>query len=141
MEENRPKPTAPEQSPLVEQTDAIGARGDWRSSIEASLLATGAAGIWLVVSAFALSYEKPAAPLVWGIVVLVLAGLRLIGEPRSRLLAGASIACGGLIVATAFALDDTAGPTVSMALVGLAIVVLQVISIAALSERRHISRG
>ena len=141
MDDERPAPAAPQESPLAQETTAVQGRADWRSSIEATLLATGLTGIWLIVSSFVLPYEKPGAPLVWGIVVIVLAALRLIAEVRSAILAFATIATGILIVITAYALSDTAGPTANMALMGLAVVILQVISLAALSERRRVSRN
>jgi membrane-bound ClpP family serine protease len=141
VDDERPAPAAPQESPLAQETTAVQGRADWRSSIEATLLATILIGIWLIISSFVLSYDKAGAPLVWGIVVIVLALLRLIAAARSATLAIATIAAGVFIVITAFALGDTAGPTANMALMGLAVVVLQVISIAALSERRRISRS
>ena len=141
MDDERPAPAAAQESPLAQETTAVQGRADWRSSIEATLLATILIGIWLIISSFVLSYDKAGAPLVWGIVVIVLALLRLIAAARSATLAIATIATGVFIVITAFALGDTAGPTANMALMGLAVVVLQVISIAALSERRRISRS
>jgi hypothetical protein len=139
--EETPGITAAEQSPLAEETEAVQSRADWRSSVEGALLVTVLAGAWLTVSAFALPYEKPAAPLIWGIVVVVLAGLRLIADVRSATLALATGGAGALIVLTAFVLGDSAGPTASMALMGLAIVVMQIVSVASLTERRRISRG
>jgi hypothetical protein len=141
VEADRPQTAAPDQSPLAQETDAVQGRADWRSSIEATLLITALAGVWLIVSAFLLPYEKPAAPVIWGVVVIVLAALRLIGEVRSATLAIVTIVAGALTTLTAFVLGDTAGPTANMALMGLAIVVLQVVSVAALSERQRISRG
>lgn len=141
MDEDTPQLARASESPLARETDAVQGRADWRSSIEATLLATAAIGVWLIVSAFVLPYEKPGAPLVWGIVVVVLAGLRLLADVASATLALATIAAGALIVITAFALGDTAGPTANMALMGLAVVVLQFVSMGAMSERRRISRG
>jgi hypothetical protein len=47
---------------------------------------------------------------------------------------------GALIVLTAFVLGDSSGPTANMALAGLLIVVMQVVSAGALAERRRTSR-
>jgi hypothetical protein len=141
VDEETPGITAEEQGPLAAEAEAVQSRADWRSSVEGTLLVTALAGAWLIVSAFALPYEKPAAPLIWGVVVVVLAGLRLLGDVRSATLAFATSAAGVLVVLTAFVLGDTAGPTANMALMGLAIVVMQVISLAALTERRRFSRS
>lgn len=140
MEDDRPGTTSPDQSPLAEETNAVESRADWRASVEASLIATAVIGVWLIISAFAFSYEKPASALIWGVVVIVLAALRLIGDLRSATLAFVTLATGALIVLTAFVLDDKPGPTANMALMGLAIVVLQVISLGAASENRRTSR-
>jgi hypothetical protein len=135
MDEEKPATTAPERSPLAEETDAAGARAGWRSSIEAALLITAAVGIWLVVSAFALPYTKPAVPVIWGVVVLLLAALRLGAAIRSATLALVTAATGVLIVITAFVLGDSPGPTANMALMGLAVVILQAAGISAGTER------
>jgi hypothetical protein len=119
----------------------VQSRADWRSSVETTLLATLAIGVWLIVSAFVLAYDKPSIPVIWGIVVILLAALRLIADAASATLALATIATGALIVVTAFAMSETAGPTANMALMGLGVVVLQFVSMGAVSERRRVSRS
>jgi hypothetical protein len=136
-----PETTAAEEGPLAEETDAAASRTDFRSSIEASLLITALVGVWLIISAFAIPYEKPAAAVIWGIVVLFLAVLRLLGAVRSMTLALVTAGTGVLIVITAFVLGDTAGPTANMALMGLAIVVLQLVGLGADAESRRSSHG
>ncbi len=137
MEEERPLTTAAERSPLAETTDATSERVDRRSSIEAALIVTVLIGVWLIVSAFALAYDKPAVPVIWGIVVILLAVLRLVGAMASRTLGAVTALTGALIIVSAFLIDDPPGPTANMALLGLAVIIVSVIGSAGPARPRN----
>lgn len=122
--------TAAERSPLAETTDAAGTRVGRRSSIEAALIVTLLIGGWLIFSPLALDYEKPEIAVIWGVVVVVLALLRLVGGMTSRTLTLVTAVAGVLIVLTAFVIDDSPGPTANMALMGLAVIIFSVVGSA-----------
>ena len=128
--------TPAEQSPLAEATDATGTRVGRRSSIEAALILTGLVGAWLIVSPLVMAYDKTAIPVIWGVVVIFLAILRLVGAMTSKTLSLVTAAAGVLIVVTAFAADDTAGPTANLALMGLAVIIFAVVGSAAPTRSR-----
>lgn len=128
--------TAPERSPLAETSDAVGTRVGRRTSIEAALIVTLLIGGWLIASPLALDYDKPAVAVIWGVVVVVLAILRLVGGATSKTLGAVTAIAGVLIVITAFVIDDPPGPTANMALMGLAVIILSVVGSAAPARSR-----
>jgi hypothetical protein len=136
VEEERPATTSPERSPLAETTDPSATRVGRGSSIEAALIVTLLAGVWLIASPLALDYDEPSIAVIWGIVVVVLAALRLFGAMASKTLSLVTAAAGILIVVTAFVIGDSPGPTANMALMGLAVVIFALVGSAAPARSR-----
>jgi hypothetical protein len=136
VDEERPATTAAERSPLAETTDAAGTRVDRRSSIEAALIVTLLIGVWLILSPLAFDYDKPEIAVIWGVVVVVLALLRLLGAMTSRVLSLVSAIAGVLIVVSAFVMDDPPGPTANVALMGLAVIIFSVVGSAGPARSR-----
>ena len=93
-------------------------------------------GVWLIISPLFMAYDKTAIPVIWGVVVLVLAVLRLVGGLASKTLTAITVAAGVLIVVTAFVTDDTSGPTANLALMGLAVIIFSVVGSAAPARTR-----
>jgi hypothetical protein len=129
-----------EESPLAEQTDERAARADWRSSIVGSVGLMLLIGGWLAVSSSVLDYERPELPIICGIAIVVIALAQLLGGPGSRSLVLASAGAGAVTVVVAFAADETAGPTGNLAVMGLGVIVLSLIGLAAATESRTGSR-
>ena len=140
MATESPSVQASEDSPLEVATDGRTARADWRSSIYGALLTTLLLGVWLIASAAALDYAKPALAIVWGIVIVLLTLLRLLGPTRSRILALATAAAGALAAISAVLAAESAAATANIALLGLATAVLSIISLAAGTEDERRSR-
>lgn len=140
MSTEAPGPQPAETGPLAEQTDERSERADWRSSIVGTLLVSILIGVWLIVSAAVLEYEKPLNPLIWGILVVFLSLLRLLGPTRSRTLALVSVAAGVLTALSAFAVSEASGETVNLLLMGLATTVIALIGLAAASEDERATR-
>jgi peptidoglycan/LPS O-acetylase OafA/YrhL len=126
--------------PLAVETDERTARAGWRSSIVGALIVTLILGVWLALSAAILDYSEPAAPVILGILIAILALLRLFGPIASRTLALTTAVAGGLTALTAFLMSDGPGETANQALIGLAVVVLSLIGLAADAERSRSSR-
>ena len=94
----------------------------------------------MIASAAILNYSEPTAPVIWGILIALLSLLRLFGPTVSRTLALTTAAAGGLAALSAFLLSDPPGATANLALIGLAVVVLSLIGLAADAERGRTSR-
>jgi hypothetical protein len=137
-EQQAPQPAS--TGPLAQQTDERTERASWRSSIVGALGVLLLAGIWLAASAAILDYSEPASPVIWGILIVFLSVLRMVGPTVSRTLALATVGAGALTVLSAFLFDDPAGETANQALIGLAVVVLALIGLAADAERSRESR-
>ena len=131
---------AADRSPVTSVTDPQAERADWRSSIFGAIGLTALAGVWLIVSAGLLDYTRPALPIVWGVLIVLLSVLRLVAAPESRFLAGVSAIAGALVCITAVVTSDPPGETINMALVGLATIVFSFIGYSARSERARPSR-
>jgi hypothetical protein len=140
MADDPPEVTAASQSPLAEQTDERTERAAWTSSIAGANIVTLVAGIWLAVSAAAINYPEPAAPVICGALIVVLSVLRMAVPAVSRTLALATVGAGALTAVSAFLLGDAPGETLNQALIGLAVIVLALISLAAEAERPRASR-
>lgn len=138
-EQQAPQPAS--TGPLAEQTDERSERASWRSSIVGALAIVLLAGLWLIASAAILDYSEPASPVIWGILIVFLSVLRLVGPTVSRTLALATVAAGALTVLTAFLFSDPTGETINQALMGLAVVVLTLIGLSADEERTRDSRA
>lgn len=134
-------PAGPERNPLANPTDERSARADWRSSILASGLATLAGGAWLIVSAALIPYDRPANPIIWGVLIVALSLLRLVVAPASRTLAVTTAAAGALAMIAAFVFDETPGATANLALIGLGTAVLALVGLAADEESERGSTG
>jgi hypothetical protein len=141
MSTDAPGPLPAERGPLAEQTDERTARADWRSSVVGAILCTGAIGIWLIVSTAVLDYEEPLNAVIWGVLVLFLAILRLLFAARSSTLALVTMAAGALIVASPFVADETRGPTVELVVLGGAVILLSLVGLAVTDEDQTPSRG
>jgi len=137
-EQQAPQPAS--TGPLAQQTEERTERASWRSSIVGALGVLLLAGIWLAASAAILDYSEPASPVIWGILIVFLSVLRMVGPTVSRTLALATVGAGALTVLSAFLFDDPAGETANQALIGLAVVVLALIGLAADAERSRESR-
>ncbi len=140
MAEEQQAPQPASTGPLAQQTDERTERASWRSSIVGALGVLLLAGIWLAASAAILDYSEPASPVIWGILIVFLSVLRMVGPTVSRTLALATVGAGALTVLSAFLFDDPAGETANQALIGLAVVVLALIGLAADAERSRESR-
>jgi hypothetical protein len=123
-----------DEGPLAVDADAQADRADWRSSSLATAGLTILIGIWLAISPALFDYKKPALPVIWGLVILVIAALRMFAAPRSRVLALFGAVAGVLTALTAFVASDPAGETANMALMGLAATVLSLIGLSARVE-------
>ncbi len=141
MAEEQQAPQPASTGPLAQQSDERTERASWRSSIIGALGVLVLAGIWLAASAAILDYAEPASPVIWGILIVFLSLLRLFGPTVSRTLALATVGAGALTVLSAFLFDDPAGETANQALIGLAVVVLALIGLAADAERTRESRA
>lgn len=93
-------------------------------------------GVWLILSPLAFDYDKPEIAVIWGVVVVVLALLRLLGAMTSRVLSLVSAIAGVLIVVSAFVMDDPPGPTANVALMGLAVIIFSVVGSAGPARSR-----
>lgn len=140
MAEEQQAPQPASTGPLAQQTDERTERASWRSSIVGALGVLLLAGIWLAASAAILDYSEPASPVIWGILIVFLSVLRMVGPTVSRTLALATVGAGAFTVLSAFLFDDPAGETANQALIGLAVVVLALIGLAADAERSRESR-
>ena len=123
-----------------DETDERTERADWRSSIVGTIGLTLLIGVWLIASTAVLSYDKPTLPVIWGAVIVVLSLIRLLGPTSSRTLALTLALAGAFTTLSAFLADDPAGPTANIALMGLAVVVLAMVGLAADSESAIASR-
>jgi hypothetical protein len=126
--------------PLAEQTDERSERASWTSSIAGANIVTLVAGVWLAISAAAINYSEPAAPVICGILIVVLSILRMAVPAASRTLALTTAAAGALTAVSAFLLGAAPGETLNQALIGLAVVLLALIGLAAEAERPRSSR-
>ncbi len=129
-----------EAGPLAVETDERSARADWRSSMIGSIGVIVLFGLWLLASPAAIHYERPANPIIWGVVIVFIALIRMFGPTSSRTLALTNAAAGGLTVISAFAVSESSGPTANVALMGLAVVVLSLVGLAATVEAPMRSR-
>jgi hypothetical protein len=109
-------------------------RADWRSSIIGAIGMTILAGVFLIASAGLFDFSKPAVPVIWGTVIVVISILRLVAEPGSRVLALLSAGAGALTCITAIAVSDLPAERLSMGLLGLAAVIFSLIGLSARSE-------
>ena len=129
-----------DESPMEVETDERAARADWGSSVYASVIVTLLLGVWMIVSASALDYAKPALPVIWGIAIVLLSLLRLLGPIRSRTLCLATAAAGILTAISSFLASEGGGETANLALLGLATTILALVGLAAETEGRRGSR-
>ena len=97
-------------------------------------------GVWLIVSASALDYAKPALPIIWGIADCPASLLRLVGPILSRTLCLATAAAGILAAVSSFLAAEGGGETANIALLGLATAILALVGLAAETEGRRESR-
>lgn len=141
MAENQTEVTEASQSPLAEQTDERSERASWTSSVAGSNIVTLLAGIWLIVSAALINYSEPAAPVICGVLIVLLAVLRMGVPAVSRTLLLTTLGAGALTAVSAFLLGDAPGETLNQGLIGLAVVVLALIGLAAEAERPRSSRA
>lgn len=136
MDEETPATTSAERSPLAETPDPVGTRVGRGSSIEAALILTLLVGGWLIASPLLIDYDKPELAVIWGVVVVVLALLRLVGAMKSKTLSLVTATAGALIAITAFVVDDSPGPTANLALMGLAVIIFSLVGSAAPARSR-----
>jgi len=129
-----------DDNPMDVETDERTARADWRSSVYGAVVVTLLIGVWLIVSAGLLDYSKPELPIIWGIAIVLLSLLRLLGPIRSRTLCLATAAAGALAAISSFLASEGAGETANVALLGLATAILALVGLAAETEGRRDSR-
>ena len=140
MATETPGPDPAEVGPLSTQSDERTARADWRSTIVGSIGITLLIGLWLIASVVPLEYERPLLAVIWGVAIVVLGLLRLLGPTRSRTLALLQAAAGVLTALTAIVADGSAGEAVNLALMGAATTVLALIGLGAHAEGLRTSR-
>ena len=122
-------------------TDAQRTRADWRSSAVGSALVMVAIGLWLAISAGLIDYDRPALALICAVVIGLVGLLRLLVAPGSVTLACLGIGAGALTVVTALVADETTGPTMNLALMGAAAIVISLVALTADTESPRRSRA
>ena len=118
---------------------------DWRGAVTAASVLNLLAGIWLIVSPFALDYvagDSRWNPVVCGALVAFLALMRVMGAYRAAWLAWISVALGAWMFASGFWLAESLAASWNAWLLGLFVIVLALLGIDATEEgRMEGSRG
>ena len=111
---------------------------DWRGGVEVASILSLAAGAWLIASPFVLDYvagDSRLNPIIAGAVIASLAQIRL-GAWRAEWLSLINVAVGVWLSGSGFWLADSPSATWNSWLLGVAVVVLALLSIDATEEGR-----
>lgn len=106
-------------------------RGDWRSQI-VSLSGTNVlAGIWLIIAPWVLAYsvrDPRWNDVVFGIIVGVLALIRVMGAYRAEILSLINVLIGGWLIVAAFTIDHSGRASWNDVILGVIVFLLAVSS-------------
>jgi hypothetical protein len=137
-----PEVSAPELAPgdVAPEVDASPrSYRDWRGSVVAASAFELLAGLWLIVSPFVLDYvagDSRLNPIVAGALVAFFALVRLMGAFGAEWLAWIKVAVGAWVFASGFWLAESPAATWNAWLLGLAVILLALLSIDAAEEGR-----
>jgi len=111
---------------------------DWRGGVTAACILSLAAGIWLIVSPLVLDYvagDSRLIPMIAGVIVAVLALVRM-ATWRAEWLSLITALVGGGLFASGFWFAESPSASWNAWLLGVAVVVLALLSIDATEEGR-----
>ncbi len=112
---------------------------DWRGSVMAASAFNLLAGLWLIVSPIVLGYvagDSRINPIVAGALIAFLALLRLVGAFGAEWLAWIKVAVGAWLFASGFWLAESPAASWNAWLLGIAVIMLALLSIDATEEGR-----
>jgi hypothetical protein len=105
--------------------------GGWRHFVAATSGLNVLAGAWLVAAPWILPYQARDPwwnDVIFGLVVMILAGVRARGAFRATGLSLVNLALGGWLLASAFWLDKTSTASANDIVLGLVVLVLALLS-------------
>jgi hypothetical protein len=112
--------------------------GSWRDDVVGASGLNIIAGIWLIIAPFVLNYSNGDPywnDIVFGAIVVVLAGIRALGAYRQAWMSWVNMLIGAWIFASAFWLDSTGRASWNDVILGVIVFVLGAISASATAER------
>jgi hypothetical protein len=127
------EPVAPADTGLPEPP-----RGSWRDDVAGAAAINVLAGIWLIIAPFVLGYGSGDPywnDIVFGAIVVVLAGARALGAYRQAWMSWLNMLIGAWIFISAFWLDATSRASWNDIILGAIIFVLGAVSASATAER------
>jgi hypothetical protein len=104
---------------------------DWRSEVAGASGLNVLAGIWLIIAPWVLNYsgrDPRWNDVVFGIVVLVFAGMRVVGAYRAAWLSWLNALIGAWLFVAAFTIDHTTTAATNDIILGIIVFVLGVVS-------------
>jgi SPW repeat-containing protein len=112
--------------------------GTWRDEVAGASGINVLAGIWLIIAPFVLGYgggDPYWNDIVFGAIVVVLAGVRALGAYRQAWMSWLNMLIGAWVFISAFWLDATARASWNDVILGAIIFVLGAVSASASAER------